>query len=66
MSTATLTKGNISLGLAYSFRGLVHCCHSGKHGHTQTDEVLEKEQRVLQLNQQATGRKSDNGAGLSS
>ena len=27
MTIATLIKENISLGLAYSFRGLVHCCH---------------------------------------
>lgn len=66
MSTATLNTENIPLGLAYSFRGLVHCCHSGKRGRTQTDEVLEKEQRVLQPNQQATGRESENGAGLKS
>ena len=43
MTTATLIKKNISLGLAYSFRDLVHYCHSGMH----VDLVLEKDLRVL-------------------
>jgi hypothetical protein len=38
---ATLIKGNISLGLAYSFRGLVHYHHGGEHGGTQADMRLE-------------------------
>ena len=29
------------MGLAYSFRDLVHCHHGGKHGSRQTDTVLE-------------------------
>jgi len=47
MTVATLIKENISLGPAYSFRGLVHYHHGGKHG--QADLVLEKELRVLHL-----------------
>jgi hypothetical protein len=43
MTKATLMKENISLGLAYSFRGLVHYHHSGKHGNVQADMVLEME-----------------------
>ena len=42
-----LTKDNISLGLAYSLRGLVHYHHGGKHGGVQADMVLEKERGVL-------------------
>ena len=40
MTTATLTKENISLELAYSFRGLIHYCHDRKH-----ESVQEKRQR---------------------
>lgn len=40
MTIATLTKGNISLGLPYSFRGLVDHCHGGIHGSVQEDKVL--------------------------
>jgi hypothetical protein len=50
---ATLIKENISLGLAYSFRGSVHCHHDGKHGSMQADMVLEKALRTLHLNLQA-------------
>ena len=32
MTKATLLKENISLGLAYSFRGSVHYHHGGMHG----------------------------------
>ena len=39
---ATLTKENIELGLAYSFRGLVHYHHGGKHGSIQAGLVLEE------------------------
>ena len=55
MTMSTLIKENISLGLAYSFRGLVHYHYGGEHGGTQADTVLEKELRVLHLDQQATG-----------
>jgi hypothetical protein len=45
---ATHINKNISLGLAYSFRGLVHY----RHGSMQADMVLEKELRVLHLDLQ--------------
>ena len=49
MTKATLIKENISLGLAYSFRGLmVHYHHSGKHGSMQADMVL-KAPRAIHL-----------------
>ena len=51
MARATLIKESISLGLAYSFRGLVHY----HHGSMQADMVLEKELRVLHLDLQAAG-----------
>jgi hypothetical protein len=57
MTTATLTKGNISLGLAYRFRGLVHYHHGGKHGRVWADMVLE-EPRVLHLDPKAARRLS--------
>jgi hypothetical protein len=47
-------KGNISLGLAYSVRGLVHYRYDRKDA-VQTDTVLEKELRVLHLDLQAAG-----------
>jgi hypothetical protein len=47
MTTATLIKENISLGLVYSFRGSVHYHHGRKHGGVQADILLEKELRVL-------------------
>jgi|UPI0000F49364 hypothetical protein len=50
MTMTTLIKINISLRLAYS-SGVYH--HSMKHGNVQ---VLEKELRVLHLDQQATGK----------
>ena len=42
-------KENISLKLVYSFRGLVHYHHGGKHGSMQADMVPEKGLRVLCL-----------------
>jgi hypothetical protein len=48
MIKATLTMENILMGLAYSFRGLVHYHHGGKHGSVQADMLLEK-LRVLPL-----------------
>jgi hypothetical protein len=42
MTKATLIKENIELGLAYSFGGLVHYHHGGKHGSMQADMVLEE------------------------
>jgi hypothetical protein len=32
MTKTTLTQANISLGLPYRFRGLVHYHHGRKHG----------------------------------
>ena len=49
MTTATLLKENISLGLAYSFKGSVHCHHGRKHGSIQAGTVLEE----LRLDPQA-------------
>jgi len=43
------------LGLAYSFRDLVHYHHGGEHGSLQADMVLEKF-RALHPNMQAAGR----------
>jgi hypothetical protein len=37
----------------YSFRGLVHYHHSGKHGSMQAVRVLEKELKILYLDIQA-------------
>ena len=55
MTKATLIKENISLELAYRFRGLVHYHHGQGHGSIQTDMVLVKELRVLHLDPQAAG-----------
>ena len=57
MTTATLRKGSTELGLAYSFRSLVHYLHGGEHGSTQEDMVLEK-QMSFHSNPQAAGRES--------
>ena len=46
------------MGLAYSFRGLVHYHHGGKHGSIQADMVLEKELRVLHPDLQTAGRET--------
>ena len=51
MTKATLIK-DISLGLAYRFRGSVHYHHGGKHGSVQAGMVLE-ELRVLHLDPKA-------------
>jgi hypothetical protein len=55
MTSASLIKTNLYLGLAYSFRGSVHC-HGGKHGNVQADMVLE-ELRVLHLDPKAARRR---------
>jgi hypothetical protein len=41
MTTATLIKANISLGLPYNFRDFVHHHGGGKHDSMQADMVLE-------------------------
>jgi hypothetical protein len=51
MTKATLIYKNLSLWLAYSFRGLIHYHHGGKHGSIQVDRVLE-EPRVLHFDLQ--------------
>ena len=59
MTKATLIKANIQLGLAYSFKGLVHYHHGERrweHGSLQADLVLE-EPRVLHLDAKATRRR---------
>ena len=58
MTMVTLIRENISLGLAYRFRGLVHYHHGGKHGSVQVDLLLE-EPRVLHLDLQAVRRRLD-------
>ena len=45
------------MGLAYSFRGLVHYHHGGKHGSMQADMVLETELTVLYLDPKAARRR---------
>ena len=56
MTKATLTKANIYLGLACSFRGSVHFDHDRRHGTIQADMVLEKELRILHLDPKAGRR----------
>jgi hypothetical protein len=53
MTTAILIKDNISLGLAYRFRGLVRYYHGGKHAGVQAGMMLAKELRVLHVNPKA-------------
>jgi hypothetical protein len=56
MTQATLIKANISLELAYSFRGLVHY-HCGRKQETiQAYIVLKKKLRVLHLDLTAARR----------
>jgi hypothetical protein len=57
MTKATRIKENISLGLAYSFRGSVHFHHGGKHGSIQVDKVVEKELRVFYLDSKAARKR---------
>lgn len=61
---ATLIKGNISLQLAFSVKGLVLYCHGGKHGSTQAHMLMAKELRVQHLDWQTAGREIDTGSGL--
>ena len=56
MTKATLIKDNISLGMVYSFRGLVHYHHSKKHGSMKAGIVMVKEMRVPHLDSRAMGR----------
>jgi hypothetical protein len=63
MTKATLIKENINLGLAYSFRGSVHCHPGRKHGSLQADIVPEKELRVLDLDLKAVRRRLSSALG---
>lgn len=42
MTTAALITETISLGLAFSLRGLVHLYHGGKQDNVRADMMLEK------------------------
>jgi hypothetical protein len=55
MTKKTLIKDNISLELAYRFRGSVHYHHGGKHGSVQADVGLE-EPKVLHFDPKANRR----------
>lgn len=44
--------------VSLQFRGFIRYHHSGKHGGTQVDTVMEKELRILHMNQQAAARES--------
>jgi hypothetical protein len=59
-----LYKGKHFIGAGSWFRGLVHYHHGGNHGGMQTDIMLEKELRVLHLDQQTAGRENDTWPGL--
>jgi hypothetical protein len=48
VTKATLIE-DISLGLAYRFRGSVYYQHGGEHGSVQAD-MMQEELRVLRLN----------------
>ena len=62
MTKAIVIKEIISLGLAYGFRGSVHCHHGGKHGSMQADMVLE-EPRALHLDLKADRRRASSVLG---
>ena len=64
MTTATLLKVNISLGLANSFKGSVHYHHGRKHSSIQAGTVLE-ELRVLHLDHRLQETVSHSGQSLS-
>ena len=56
MITATRVKDKISLGVANSFRGVVHDHHGGKHDSAQADMVLVKELKILHTDLKTAGR----------
>lgn len=60
-TTGTLLKEYIQLGLALRSSMII----VGNYGSTQVDMVPEKEQRVLDHNQQAAGRESVTGPDIS-
>ena len=53
MTKTTFINENISLGLAYSLRGLFYYHHGRKHGSMQADMALERELSVLHLDPKA-------------
>lgn len=55
MNQTAFVEQNDYLGLAYGFRGLVHCGHGGKHGNTLADTVWERHLRALHSDTQAAG-----------
>jgi hypothetical protein len=61
MTTGTLIKESIYLGLAYSFKGIVHYHHNS----TQAYIVVENSQRILYLDVQAAGKKVESRSSLS-
>jgi hypothetical protein len=56
MTMATLIKESILLGLAYSFRGLVHYHHGRKHGSVPAGIVMKKSLGVLHMESLAEDR----------
>lgn len=60
-----LIKENISMGLAYRFRGFVQFHKDGNCGVLKSDMVLKNEPRDLHLDQQVGGRETNTGSGLS-
>lgn len=59
------TKGQHLIGSGLHFRGLVHHCHSRKHGGTQADTVLEKELRHLHLDSKGSRIECHTSSGVS-
>jgi hypothetical protein len=57
MIKVSFIKENTYVGLAYSFRVIVHYHHGGKYCSAQADMVLEKELRVLHLDLKATRKR---------
>ena len=64
MTKATLIKANISLGLAYSFRGSVHYHHVRKHGSVQADMRLERIYILICRQQETVFHRQTEGGSL--
>ena len=58
-----LPEETLKMGLAYGFRGLVHCHHDREHGCRHADMVLKK-YRVLHRDVKAAAREKASGTGL--
>lgn len=54
-------KRKISLGVVWSFRGLVHYHYGREHGGKQENMVSEKKLSILYLDLHAAGRERDTG-----